>query len=474
MPVVLPPLIAQARESDLDKPTMMEPEGAEEYVRLHGGNDGSLVQKHMIEIPGIGMKTIVIHTSHLEEKHAAVQTLYQYIHELGPHFLPYAAETAAVLLPLTAFSQQNQIRAIAMCALAPLLTNVMEALRAQAGVKFGGGVQGTAASNAAALSTGHFSSAQELFENIVVRLLAQISAEREVEDALLAAEALAATLKAARESGGKKTDAEMAAQLRAECTSASQSLHDEFNPSVVGLAGDSLNKVVEALKGLMEESNDRRTEAAFEAQKDLDFDETSMEQLTAAMSNESDMLDYCMTCVGFLVTGARAGIVSAYREHLAPLVISYLRPGEVEPAILKVGVCMADDVLEWCIDAAPAGVGAGAVAAAAAAGTPLERLAATGLLSFPGVTSKEQGLQRLCEVFCQGALACDNPLCLEVWCVSLDEGSTFTAIPIQQAPRAEVRCLDSAASTALVFSPSTAAKPLPTLLGEPALRPRCA
>ena len=247
MPAVLPSLLAQARESDMDKPTMMEPEGAEEYVAQHGGSDGSLVQKHMIEIPGIGMKTIVIHTSHLEEKHAAVQTLYQYITELGPHFLPYAAETAAVLLPLIGFSSHTQVRAVAMCGLPPLLANVVRALRAQAGEKFGGGAEGTASSNAAAMSTGHFSNAQELFEDIVLRLLGQISAERDVEDALLAAEALASTLKTARESGGKKTEAEKAAQLRAECTSASQNLRDVGLCGVVSIDSDSLSLPIHIL-----------------------------------------------------------------------------------------------------------------------------------------------------------------------------------------------------------------------------------
>ena len=201
-------------------------------------------------------------------------------------------------------------------------------------------------------------------------------------------------------------------------------------------------------------------------------DETSREQLMAAMSDESDMLDYCMTCVGFLVTGARAGIVSAYREHLAPLVITLLRPGEIEDALFKVGVCMADDVIEWCVDAAPAGVGAGAAAAAAAAGTALDRLAATGLLSFPGAASQEQGLQRLCEVFCKGGFGS---------AIVMRRGGNLTLtqppflfLPLAQALRVGAPYSDSAASTASGSSPSTSAGPLPLRLGAPAPRRRSA
>ena len=64
-----------------------------------------------VDVPGMGSKQLVFHTSHLEDKHTAVNMLYQYVSDLKEAFLPYAAQAAAVLLPPAVYARLGRNRA---------------------------------------------------------------------------------------------------------------------------------------------------------------------------------------------------------------------------------------------------------------------------------------------------------------------------------------------------------------------------
>ncbi|KAJ2693743.1 importin subunit beta-3, partial [Coemansia spiralis] len=110
LPVVMPPLLAAARQQpDL---AVLDPE--EDPETSYSAEDGW-------EFANLGGQHVGIRTTALEEKCDAVELLGTYARDLGPAFLPHAAETLELLVPLFRFYFHEGVRAAAAAAVPHML-----------------------------------------------------------------------------------------------------------------------------------------------------------------------------------------------------------------------------------------------------------------------------------------------------------------------------------------------------------------
>ncbi|KAJ1726941.1 importin subunit beta-3, partial [Coemansia biformis] len=110
LPVVMPPLLAAARQQpDL---AILDPD--EDAETSYSAEDGW-------EFASVGGQQVGIRTTALEEKCDAVELLGTYARDLGAAFLPHAAETLELMMPLFRFYFHEGVRAAAASAVPHVL-----------------------------------------------------------------------------------------------------------------------------------------------------------------------------------------------------------------------------------------------------------------------------------------------------------------------------------------------------------------
>ncbi|CEO97829.1 Importin N-terminal domain-containing protein [Plasmodiophora brassicae] len=75
-----------------------------------------------LEVRGLGKRMITMNTFLMEQKSLACNMLFQYAHDLGPAFRPWAVKTAASLIPLINCRYNEQVRLAAAAALPPIVS----------------------------------------------------------------------------------------------------------------------------------------------------------------------------------------------------------------------------------------------------------------------------------------------------------------------------------------------------------------
>ncbi|KAJ2722638.1 importin subunit beta-3 [Coemansia sp. Benny D115] len=116
LPVVMPSLITAAAQ----QPDFAVLEAEDDAEASYSAEDGW-------EFTNIGGKQIGIRTSALEDKLDAVELIGSYASDLGAGFLPYAAQTLEIIVPLFKFYYHEGVRAAAAATVPHILKSVREA-----------------------------------------------------------------------------------------------------------------------------------------------------------------------------------------------------------------------------------------------------------------------------------------------------------------------------------------------------------
>ncbi|KAK9671724.1 hypothetical protein RND81_12G050400 [Saponaria officinalis] len=250
-----------------------------------------------IETITVGDKRIGIKTSVLEEKATACNMLCCYADELKEGFFPWIDQVAGILVPLLKFYFHEEVRKAAVSAMPELLCSAKLAIEKGLG-------QGR---NEAYL--------KQLSDYIIPPLVEALNKEPEVEICSSMLDALK------------------------ECVQVAGPLLDE----------SQVRCIVNEIKHIITASSMRKADRA-ERAKAEDFDAEEGELLNEENEQEEELFDQVGDCLGTLIKTFKASFLPFFDE-----LSSYLTPmwgKDKTPAERRIAICIFDDVVEHCRDAA--------------------------------------------------------------------------------------------------------------------------
>uniref|UniRef100_A0A7S0J6U6 TOG domain-containing protein n=1 Tax=Calcidiscus leptoporus TaxID=127549 RepID=A0A7S0J6U6_9EUKA len=243
LPYVIPPLLESAQiDPELHVTDAEEDEEEEEEEGM---------ESVTVAIRGQGNKRITIRTSALEEKATACSMLHSYVMDLKEGFFPYVQDVARILVPLIKFQYMDDVRTAAMMTMPVLLESAILAVNA-------------------AVPGATEQLVHELKEFMFEPVLEQLKNEPDVE-----------TLSCMLESLG---------ELLAHGSTCAAAQLSELQ----------LRSAAAVLKGLLQESIDRRDERRLEREDDEPPDEEELEQLEGVAEREEGLVSSLVECVGGL------------------------------------------------------------------------------------------------------------------------------------------------------------------------------
>ncbi|KAL9233007.1 hypothetical protein vseg_008053 [Gypsophila vaccaria] len=250
-----------------------------------------------IETITVGDKRIGIKTSVLEEKATACNMLCCYADELKEGFFPWIDQVAGILVPLLKFYFHEEVRKAAVSAMPELLRSAKLAIEK-------GLAQGR---NEAYL--------KQLSDYIIPPLVEALNKEPEVEICSSMLDALK------------------------ECVQVAGPLLDE----------NQVRCIVNEIKHVITASSMRKADRA-ERAKAEDFDAEEGELLNEENEQEEELFDQVGDCLGTLIKTFKASFLPFFDE-----LSSYLTPmwgKDKTPEERRIAICIFDDVVEHCRDAA--------------------------------------------------------------------------------------------------------------------------
>lgn len=228
----------------------------------------------------------------MEEKATACNMIFQYATELKRGFFPYVETVANVLIPLMKFYFHDGVRSSAVSTMPALLECVKDHV----------------------LHTGASPQPiQTLFSHILLTLLEAISAEVDLEILQLMVETVGECLDVC----GNNCMNDL--QIKTLCETIKKELRER----------------------------DERTKARLEDKHGEDFDEEEAEMHTVENEREEELLAQIAELLGKVVKYHTASFLQPFSESLLIPIMALLQP-ERPPHDRQVGLCIFDDVIEFC------------------------------------------------------------------------------------------------------------------------------
>jgi len=289
---VIPPLLAAAgNETHV---VMRDADGPD-------GDDGEIegLETITVDIRGMGTKKLGMNASEMEDKATACYTLYQYVDDMGEHYLPFLDATADVMLPLVNYKYLEGPRTAAVCVMPRL---VACALLDEA-------------------DPGH---AQRILDQALGLLCEALKTEHSLDVLNTMGEALQEMLRECFESGP---------------------------PPLAGVAPMNLMHVMDGIRVAMANSMNRRAKAMDAARADADFDEDSAVRLEAQLENEKELLTGLQDGLGYLTKAHREGVIESLRASGLEADIMAMA-SSTDIAGVACALCILDDLVEHASPAA--------------------------------------------------------------------------------------------------------------------------
>ncbi|KAJ2777475.1 importin subunit beta-3 [Coemansia javaensis] len=272
LPVVMPPLLAAARQQpDL---AILDPD--EDPEASYSAEDGW-------EFANVGGQQVGIRTTALEEKCDAVELLGTYARDLGAAFLPHAAETLEILVPLFRFYFHEGVRSSAAAAVPPVL---------------------------AALRAGDGAALRQSWGAVCDRYIATLGSE---DDDSFALQLFASFAEALGHVGEGSMTGEQMAALAGACVQQMTKYHRRMKEREAARAADEL-------------------------------DEDDEEQLAEEEALEGLAIDEVAKALHAVFRAHGPAFAPAFRT-LLPVAHKYLR--ERDPAARQWAICIFDDLVEF-------------------------------------------------------------------------------------------------------------------------------
>jgi importin-5 len=235
----------------------------------------------------VGVNTVV-----LQEKATGCNMLFSYVHALKEHFFPHLKHTIDIVMPLLRFYFSDEVRAAATTSLEPIV-------------------------RCAALHCARASESRELVRAIANRIVPALldALQNEIEPELR--------------------------QLQIEA------LHEVIDAAGPGvLSEEAIKTVMAAVKVQLREIANRRHRRAQRA-KEPDFDEQDAVRLEQANEADDQLLATVAEVPGKTFRQYGSAFLPMFRADLADTFLTLCKPSRREHD-RQVGICIFDDVIEFC------------------------------------------------------------------------------------------------------------------------------
>eukprot|EP01116_Phalansterium_solitarium_P017028 TRINITY_DN409_c0_g1_i1.p1 TRINITY_DN409_c0_g1~~TRINITY_DN409_c0_g1_i1.p1 ORF type:complete len:1122 (-),score=363.84 TRINITY_DN409_c0_g1_i1:247-3201(-) len=279
MPHVMPALIAGAK---------IKPD-----ITVNDADEEADEDREGWEFISLGDKQIGIHTSSLEEKYNACNTIYSYASELGDVFSPYVEEVSKIMVPLMRFYYHDGVRQAAVLIMPHLVAAQKEYLNANA--------------PAGAADT----YVRGLFSYMLPEFLESIKKEPDKELTVSHLEAFSETLQ-------------------------------ECGENI--LSNEQIKAISDLALVLMQDVHKRRHERKAKS-KDEDHDEEEEERIEFEASLDDDILLMVAEVIGQVAKFTKAASLP-HLQGLLPVVLEMLNNRGKPSTDRQAALCIFDDIVE--------------------------------------------------------------------------------------------------------------------------------
>ena len=123
IPTVLPHLLQVAKEKTDVSITDGSPDSADEGTDF---DEDTGMETITVNLPGMGMKKLVLNTTQIQEKSLAARAIYEHASSMGAAFGPFTSDCFGAFLPLLHFKYSSEVRSTAAQALAAIFDSACE------------------------------------------------------------------------------------------------------------------------------------------------------------------------------------------------------------------------------------------------------------------------------------------------------------------------------------------------------------
>jgi len=127
LPSVLPHLLRRARE-DAEVSVLEGDEAGLQATKsgLHQIDEDAGTESITVQLPGVGLKKLVMNTTQMQEKSQAARAVYEHARSMGASFGPHAEVTLGAFLPLVEFKYSAEVRSTGAQACGPVFDALCE------------------------------------------------------------------------------------------------------------------------------------------------------------------------------------------------------------------------------------------------------------------------------------------------------------------------------------------------------------
>lgn len=302
IPIVLPHLLQVAKE----KTDVSITDGNSDSVdQTTDFDEETGMETITVNLPGMGMKKLVLNTTQIQEKSLAARAVYEHASSMGPAFGPYTSDCFQAFLPLLNFKYSAEVRSTAAQALGAIFDSACEF-------------------NVTSEHS-HIHTLSQIYPSLLLAMSTQLQTEEadDTETLIAFSEALSDVCCSAFVHTSK--DGKHVAYL-------SQEQANEFTSSVLKVIGCSLN---------------RRSEI-FSSLENI-FDADHRGELEDILDIESQLLTNLVDSIGFNLKCLRENFLPIFEGCILPAFGPILTmPGTNDPRARFSALCLFCDSVEHC------------------------------------------------------------------------------------------------------------------------------